>query len=614
MLRLSTFLLLFFAMTVHGQQRFSAGTMPPPEFEDAERRQKLAQAFPEIEKIFLDWARRRHAPGAVLGVIIDGELAWLKMTGVRNVDSGEPVESDTLFRIASMTKSFTAMAILRLRDEGKLGLDDPVSRHVPQLGDLPYPTRDSPPITIRHLLNHAEGFPEDNPWGDRQLAQSNETMDSWMSAGIPFSNAPGTRYEYSNYGFAILGRIVENVSGVPYDRYVRDNILGPLGMERSAFDVPAENFAAGYRREDEQWKPEPILAHGSFGAMGGLWTTATELSRYVAFLMAAFPPRDDAESGPIRRSSAREMQQSWRAISASALRAPIDASLELTSTGYGYGLRTSGDCRFAHLVAHGGGLPGYGSFMQWLPEYGVGMIGMSNLRYNSPAGLIGQAWDVLLRTGALKPRVARPSPALLAAKEDVSRLVAKWDDALLERIVADNLFLDRSAERRAAQLGDLVKRHGQCRPEPGLEAPNALRGKWRMTCDRGWIDVSITLAPTTPPRVQYLDVESVMPPGESMSALLNSVLQLAGRWNDRTASRLLHKSADRALVRRQLAALSQWGTCRPQEAVAGDGTGRSSFMLQCQRGRVRMRVSRHPESGRLLRLDVFPGPDQRCAP
>jgi len=79
---------------------------------------------------------------------------------------------------------------------------------VPALAGLPYPTEDSPTLTIRHLLTHSEGFPEDNPWGDRQLAQSDETIRAWMRAGIPFSNAPGTAYEYSNYGFAILGQVV----------------------------------------------------------------------------------------------------------------------------------------------------------------------------------------------------------------------------------------------------------------------------------------------------------------------------------------------------------------------------------------------------------------------
>ncbi|HEY0727216.1 MAG TPA: serine hydrolase domain-containing protein, partial [Pyrinomonadaceae bacterium] len=243
------------APVARAQQRVATGSVPPSVFKDPERKQKLAAAFPEIEKLFKASAERM--PGAVMGIIVDGELVWVKAAGVREVSSNQsgsakaPVTPETVFRIASMTKSFTAMAILKLRDDGKLSLDDPVSKYVPSLAELPYPTSDSPAITIRHLLTHSEGFPEDNPWGDRQLAQSDETMRAWMKAGIPFSTAPGTAFEYSNYGFAILGQVIAKASGKSYADYVRDNILRPLGMNASTFEmsqVPRDQIALGYRR------------------------------------------------------------------------------------------------------------------------------------------------------------------------------------------------------------------------------------------------------------------------------------------------------------------------------------------------------------------------------
>src|SRR5204862_8157611 len=169
-------------------------------------------------------------PGAGWAIVIDGRGAHIGATGFRDVASKSPVDSGTVFRIASMTKSFTAMSILRLRDEGKLSLDDLAEKYVPELAGLKYPTTDSPKITIRHLLSHSEGFPEDNPWGDQQLARTDDEMSRMMRAGIPFSNAPGVAYEYSNYGFAILGRIVAKVSGQPYADYVTANVLRPLGM------------------------------------------------------------------------------------------------------------------------------------------------------------------------------------------------------------------------------------------------------------------------------------------------------------------------------------------------------------------------------------------------
>src|SRR5215203_424781 len=306
---------------------------PEPRFADPDRRAKLAAAYPEIDRLFKDYASGAHVPGAAWGIIIDGQLAHTGVTGYRDVPSKAPVTSDTVFRIASMTKSFTAIAILKLRDEGKLALDDPAETYVPEMKTLVYPTSDSPKITIRHLLSHAEGFPEDNPWGDQQLADTDEQLSALIHAGIPFSNAPGVAYEYSNFGFAILGRIVANVSRgargtggtetQEYTKYIQEHVLKPLGMTSTTLEpsaVPADRLAHGYRWEDEQWKNEPLLANGSFGSMGGMLTTLSDLGKYVGAFLAAFPPRDGAERGPIKRSSLREMQQVWRPSAASVSR------------------------------------------------------------------------------------------------------------------------------------------------------------------------------------------------------------------------------------------------------------------------------------------------------
>jgi hypothetical protein len=132
----------------------------------------------------------------------------------------------------------------------------------------------------------------------------------------------------------------------------------------------------------------------------------------------------------------------------------------------------------------------------WLPEYGVGLIGMANVTYAGLGGMTDETFAALSKTGALQPRVVQPAAALVQAKADVSRLITNWDDALAKRIAADNLFLDTSAEMRAARFRELAATHGACSPDPGIDAENALRGTWRMTCDRGRLDVTITLAPT----------------------------------------------------------------------------------------------------------------------
>ena len=599
------------------QRRFAEGTVPPPKFADPQRKQKLAAAFPEIEKLFMAYVQRANMPGAAMGIIVDGELVWVKATGVRETTDKAPVTPDTVFRIASMTKSFTAMAILKLRDEGKLSLDDAVAKYIPALADLPYPTKDSPAITIRHLLTHSEGFPEDNPWGDRQLAQTDETVRAWMRAGIPFSTTPGTAFEYSNYGFGILGQIVTRASGKEYGVYVRENILRPLGMNSSTFDmsaVPREHIALGYRFEDGGWKPEPILAHGSFGAMGGLWTSTRDLARYVAFLMSAYPARDEADNGPIKRSSAREMQQVGRFQPGGAFRGAVDGPLQFSAGGYGYGLGVSQDCRFDHTVGHGGGLPGYGSLMRWLPEYGVGLIGMSNRTYGGFGGVFNDALNELYKTGALKPRVVQPSPALLSAQADVSQLIIKWDDALANRIAADNLFLDVAAEVRKSRWESLAKDHGVCRPANSIEPENALRGTWKMMCERGWLEVGITLAPTMPPKVQLVSIAPVLPPNAEMTTTIETLGKLLVAWDADVVKSIAAPSLDVERMRRHFAAAAPWGACKVGETLSGNGTRSSTVRLVCDKGPMAARVSLDPNTRKLTGVDLIPLREQKCVP
>lgn len=483
---------------------------PPARFADSGRVARLRTAFPAIDDSMRSFAARAHVPGLAWGIIVDGKLVHVGTAGYRELSSRTPVDSASVFRIASMTKSFTALAILQLRDAGKLSLDDPAERYVPELKRLRYPSTDAPRITIRHLLTHSAGFPEDNPWGDQQLAATAEDMARMMTGGIPFSTAPGTAYEYSNFGFAILGRIVANVAGMPYPRYLAERILAPLGMRVTTLEarqVDSRRLAHGYRRQDTLWLEEPQLPDGAFGAMGGMLTSVSDLGRYVAFMLDAWPPRDGTETGPVRRASVREMQQVARYSGASAVRDTTAGTIALGAGGYGYGLGVRQDCLFRVSVAHSGGLPGFGSLMRWLPDYGVGIVALGNLTYTPWNGPVEQALALLSRTGGLAPRVPQPAPVLLTAREQVSRLVARWDDALADSIAAMNLYLDESKERRRSAIERLRREAGdRCADEGPFEVENALRGRWRMRCASGDLRVAITLAPTEPAGVQFLSV------------------------------------------------------------------------------------------------------------
>lgn len=593
--------------------------LEPPRFADPGRGAKLAQAFPEVDALMAAAARDGEVPCLAWGVVVDGALVHSGAAGVRDVATKAPCEPDTVFRIASMTKSFTAAAVLKLRDEGKLRLDDPVARFVPELRGSG-PTRDSPELTIRDLLTHAEGFPEDNPWGDRQLAASQDALTGWLRAGIPRSNAPGIAFEYSNLGYALLGRVVTRASGMRYRDYVDTRLLAPLGMRSTRWEagaVPAARLTKGYRPEGGGWAEERPLGDGAFSPMGGLYSSVPDLARWIAFQLEAWPPRDDPDGGPLRRASVREMQQLQRFGGLDVDRESPAAPTEATTFGYGYGLGVLHRCDLGEVVGHAGGFPGWGSRMRWLPDRGVGIVALANRTYafHQLDPRVWKALQALARTGGLAARVPVPSPALVAAREAVERLVSRWDDVLADRMAADNLFLDEPREARRAALEKLRAAHGACRPDGDLRAENALRGSWRMACERGWLEVAITLAPTAPPRVQAWTVRGALPPGEALARAVSGLAALAGRWDEGRAGDLLAAAFDRAALRTQLAAVgTRYGACRPGAPVGGDGTTQATVTLACERGELDLSVTLEPAAGKVAAATFSRPQAAHCLP
>jgi len=588
-----------------------------PRFTDPERRAKLEAAFPRIEKVFERFLQERRIPGAAFGIVIDGDLAYVKGFGVSNRTSQDPVTPDTVFRIASMTKSFTALSILKLRDEGKLSLEDPVAKWIPEFARFQYPTRDTAPIRIRQLMSHGAGFPEDNPWGDRQLSTDDATLTRWLEKGLPFSTPPDTSYEYSNYGFALLGRIVSKASGLPYAEYLAKNILAPLGMRATTLEagtVPANVRAMGYRLRDAEYIEEPSLPHGAFGPMGGLLTSGRDLGRYVAFHLSAFPPRDDEEQGPVRRSSVREMQHPWREFALTSTRSSPDAPLRVRSVAYGYGLNISRDCHFAHIVGHGGGLPGFGSYMIWLPDYGVGMFAMTNLTYAGPTAALVEALEILESTGALKPRELPPSPPLLSTRDAILRLWRNWDDREAGAIAANNLFLDTPADVRGQTIAKLKTDMGECQPAGEVQPENLLRGRFRLTCDRGFVDVTFTLAPTMPPKVQYLSFVGTKSLDVNMKAVAEGLASMIGSTSDERLTALAAPTLDVAAVRRAIGAARPFhGSCRLGETLGGDGKSHARVRLECDHSPLELAFATD-ERGKVREASFLNATGVACVP
>jgi len=470
----------------------------------------LSAAIPTVNKLYRAFAERNHYPGMVYGIVAGGELVYSNAVGWSNVEQKIPAGAATDFRIASMSKSFTTVAILQLRDAGKLRLDDPAWMYIPELKGQRGPASDAPEITLRNLLTHSAGFPEDNPWGDRQLEATDEQLMALVREGISFSNSPGMYYEYSNLGFTLLGHIVSVVSGMPYQQFITDHVLKPLGMSHTYWEytaVRAEKLAHGYRWLNGQWVEQPMLHDGAYGAMGGLITTMEDFARYTAWQLAAWPSRSGGDESVLKRSSRREMQQPWMFNNLNASYSYNGSEVCPVVSMYGYGLRWSKDCKGQTMVGHTGGLPGFGSNWMILPEDGVGVICFANLTYASTAAINQKVLDTLVTLAHLKQRLVPPSMVLTARRTELAALLPDFKGARESGIFAVNFWQDYFVDSLRKEAETLYARVGKIMRVGEVHAENELRGWFLLEGEKGNLEVRFTLTPEHSPKIQEYHIK-----------------------------------------------------------------------------------------------------------
>ena len=461
----------------------------------------MTSVYETIDSAVAAFAAEYQIPGIAAGIVQAGALAHVTTVGMADREAGRPVAAGTAFRIASMTKNMTALAILSLRDQGRLALDAPLDQYVPQFAAVAPATRDSPPVSLRHLLTHVAGLVTDDPWGDRVLGMTPSELDALIAGGTLFARPPGLAFEYSNLGYALLGRVLTNVSGEPYQAYIRRTILEPLGLARTTFDALAAqggDYAFGYRLDGEQWSRERIEPDGEVGAMGGLATTVPDYARYVAFLLGAWPARDDPEQGPVRRASVREMAL-WQSP---PFPAETIEGQPAAPSAYGYGLVHSADAKLGRRIHHSGGLPGYGSHVLMLPERGWGVFAFGNRTY-APMSRLTLRLAELLHDSAPRPEPASPSAALARAIDGVIAAYAAGRIEAAGVPFAVNFLLDMPARLRDAELAALKQKLGEGKLE-SVAPVHALGGHFTLACAHGRLKGTITLSPDPKPGIQKL--------------------------------------------------------------------------------------------------------------
>ncbi|NDB18137.1 MAG: class A beta-lactamase-related serine hydrolase, partial [Actinobacteria bacterium] len=395
------------------------------------------------------------APALSYAVVHDGRITHSGGVGASTVGGGAP-GATTAFRVASMTKSFTAAAVLMLRDRDLLRLDDPISDHLPQLRSLELPRRDWREPTIRDLLTMSAGWATDDPWADREESMSPLDYDALLARGFTFNFSPGTGFEYSNLGYTMLGRIITNASGVQYQQFVTDNILRPLGMVNTGFtiaDIGDAKVADGHYFRDDTWQVEPVAATGEFAPLGGLFSTCADLATWLGLLSGAFATdvhQDDAM--PLSRSSLREMQQGQRVIAPSVAVATAGQPVWVSAAAYGFGLLTAEDPLRGTVVGHSGGYPGYGTHMCWHPASGIGVIALANGRYGGAFRVANSMLRTVLDAAKAPSRVIHVTESTFRMRAVVDSVLQEWDDAALDVVVAANFDADIPRQHRRLDI------------------------------------------------------------------------------------------------------------------------------------------------------------------
>ena len=376
-------------------------------------------------------------------------------------------------------------ALMTLVADGRLRLDDPVSVHVPELAPWSGPTSDGPPITVRHLVSMEAGLPTDDAWADRHLDLSPGAMDALIDAGAVFAWTPGTRFEYSNLGWGLVGRVIERVAG----ERVQD-LVARVAARAARHDVDD----VGAARRPPSW-PSPTACRTVRGRTKGNRSATARSPRWAACGRPYATSRAGSASsstrgrratrpddGPLPRWARREMQQLRRVDEVTQYRPSPRGSSRVSATGYGIGLGVRIDERLGTSVGHSGGLPGYGSHMRWLPEHGVGVIGLSNVTYGSMHGACIEALEVLADRNELGPRREVEARDRLAEACDARRRPARRRGATPrpDALFADNVGSDESYERRADQRGAWWRARGswlwsRSRPRPLCVAPSPPR-------------------------------------------------------------------------------------------------------------------------------------------
>ena len=371
-----------------------------------------------LDDYLLEMVNEHRLAGLAVGVVHDGKLVYTKGIGFADIDQHKPMTMDTHFRIASISKTFTAIGLMQLWEQGKFQLDDPVNTYLKGLKVL-HEDPHAPPVTFRHMLTHTSGIGEAPSIQDALrmlvgkdpyfigLEEEEKVPLEDIYGGLFITDVPaGQKWAYANHAFAILGKLVGDISGMPFPQYMLENVFEPLGMHKTDYRFSERvrgDFAQAYAFKKREFEPIPLKLRALMGA-GSVFSSVNEMALYLAALMNG----GANEYGRVLKAETLQMMMTPQ----------LETDLRVFGMGLAFWLNQFGP----HLVAgHGGSLPGFISDMKVAPEEKVGVIVFTNTSDMAPEFIGSEIMYRLL--GEPNPDADFPPRGILAQTYDWGRLV-----------------------------------------------------------------------------------------------------------------------------------------------------------------------------------------------
>ena len=492
----------------------------------------------ELDAFLGQYVVAEQAPGLVYGITGPGGLGHTRGFGRYGKDDEAPDE-DTVFPIASMSKSFSACAALIARDRGLISLEDPIDKWVPEFRLSRNGTPADGMPTLGMLLSMSGGLTEDNSWVDPFIDLPTEVMLGIVEAGVRLSRQPGAAFEYSNLGFTLACLAVSRAVGMPFEDFIHNEIAVPLGLTSTWADngVPAELVrAVGHSLDlDGHWAPFGPKQSDAFLGAGGMVSSVRDLAHWITWLGAAFrPATGGGDDAVLSRMSRRELQRIRIPVEPTVVIGP-GGGVSTDISGYCLGLVSTLDANRGTYVHHSGGLPGFLLHMRWHPQSGRGIVVLTNSHRGDPVTMAAEA----LARALARDQVASGTVALwsetveLCAKTEA--LIRDWSDSLAAQVFADNVDFDRPLSERRREIESLVETIGplyDVRPQPDVvSAVTPADITWSIPGENGELICMIHLTPVDPAQVQEIVVRAC-PRGMPRAARPTDISPRRSRWGD----------------------------------------------------------------------------------